>query len=81
MLVFNSQLVSAAEDADIPVPKNPDCFDAMKYPRFELFCKAQLGRPMSPGAQFENAKVIARIPEEALTKATAVDLVGFGWIE
>ena len=44
MIAFASLLEEPARQAGIPVPKNSDCFNAEKFPRFELFCKAQLGR-------------------------------------
>lgn len=80
MIAFASLLEEPARQAGIPVPKNSDCFNAEKFPRFELFCKAQLGRAMtSANEHWENAKVIAGLPEEVLRTITPEGLRAAGF--
>lgn len=82
MIAFPSMLEQAATDAGIPVPPNSDTddYDLEAFPRFYLFCVAQLGRPMvSPGAHWENAKVIAALPEDQIKSITYEQLLEKGW--
>lgn len=80
MFVFPGMLVSAAEKAGIEVPENPEDFDKNKYIRFYIFCEAQLGRSMPySGVHWDNAKIIAEIPEEKLKVVTMSDLLGLGF--
>ena len=80
MIVFAFLLEEPARQAGIPVPKNSDCFNAEKFPRFELFCKAQLGRAMTSANElWENAKVIAGLPEEVLKTITPEGLRAAGF--
>ena len=80
MIAFAFLLEEPARQAGIPVPKNSDCFNAEKFPRFELFCKAQLGRAMmSANEHWENAKVIAGLPEEVLKTITPEGLRAAGF--
>ena len=80
MIVFAFLLEEPARQAGIPVPKNSDCFNAEKFPRFELFCKAQLGRATtSANEHWENAKVIAGLPEEVLKTITPEGLRAAGF--
>ena len=78
MIAFPSMLVSAAEQAGMKVPDNPDDFNREDYKHFFVFCNAQLCRPMSPGEHWDNAKVIAEIPEEEITTVTLEDLIDRG---
>lgn len=79
MLAFPTMLVSAAEEAGIKVPPDPDDFDAKAFPHFAVFCNAQLGRPMSAGAHWGNAFVVAKIPDDQIQKITVADLLNLGW--
>ena len=80
MIVFACALEEPARQAGIPVPKNSDCFNAEIFPRFELFCKAQLNRAMtSANEHWENAKVIAALPEEAIKTITVEGLRAAGF--
>ena len=47
MLAFPEMLVSAAKQAGIKTPKDPDNFDRNQFPHFAVFCTAQLCRRMS----------------------------------
>jgi len=51
MIAFPEMLVEPAQKAGIPVPTKAEIdeyhtFDAEKYPLFQLFCLAQLGRSL-----------------------------------
>lgn len=78
MLVFPGMLVAAATEAGMKVPPDPDNFDSGQYPHFRVFCNMQLGRRMQPGEQWENAKVIAAVPEDEIRTITAADLIRRG---
>lgn len=66
MFIFPSMLVPAAEKAGMKVPPKPDDFKTAEFPHFRVFCQLQLCRPMQPGEHWENAKIIAAIPEKEL---------------
>jgi hypothetical protein len=76
MLAFPSMLVSAAENAGMTVPPDPDVFDADAFPHFQVFCLTQLCRSCEPGEHWDNAKVIASI--EDIKSATLMDLIAAG---
>lgn len=79
MLCFPSMLVNAAEEADLPVPPDPENFKPERWPHFALFCSVQLNRPMmNPGEHFDNAKVIAKFRVSQLEKLTWKDLIKAG---
>jgi len=81
MIVFPAMLVSAAEKAGMKVPPDPDKFDNNKYPHFDVFCKVQLARPvLRHGEHWDNAKIIAKIPNKEIKKATLEGLLKRGLI-
>lgn len=80
MLAFPSMLTSAAKNADMAVPDNPDNYNPDEFPHFHVFCNMQLGVAMTAGAHWENAKVIAQIPEENLRTVTAGEILDMGWV-
>lgn len=78
MLAFPGMLVGPAEKAGIPVPEDPDQYLELReeYPRFFAYCVMQLGQPLPhPAAHWENAEVIAEIPEERLETITPGELI------
>jgi hypothetical protein len=76
MIAFPSMLVPAATDAGMKVPPDPDSFDRLKFPHFQIFCNAQLVRAMTaPGEHWENAKKVAKIPDDEIMDITLADLV------
>lgn len=80
MIAFPVMLVEPARQANIDVPDDLDNYDLEKYKRFHLFCCAQLGQPMpSPATHFDNAKVIARIPEDKIKTITFEELIEAGF--
>lgn len=88
MMVFPSMLVPAAQSAGMKAPteKEMDKFEKNwnnqkmkeKYPHFWVFCTLQLARPVRWGEHWENAKVIAGIPEEKLKTMTLSDFIAAG---
>lgn len=79
MLAFPAMLVEAAKQAGMKVPKDPDKFDPEKFPHFQVFCGAQLGRPLAFwGEHWENAKVVAEVPEKKIRSITIPQLIGKG---
>ena len=80
MIAFPSMLTGPAVEAGIAVPEDPDDFFPDDYPRFHVFCSAQLGQPMpNPACHWDNAKVVARIPDDALMSITMPELLGMGF--
>lgn len=84
MLAFPSMILNAAEQAGMKTPEldNEDEFDRNEFPHFAVFCAVQLCRPMiSLGEHWDNAKVIADIPDEEIRSVTLEDLLsrGLAW--
>ncbi len=80
MLAFPSMLVKPAEEAGIKTPEDPDNFDAVEFPHFQVFCHMQLGQPMpDPSAHWENAKVVAKIPNDKILSITYDEILGIGF--
>lgn len=78
MLAFPEMLEAPAKQAGMKVPPNTERFSKLKFPHFHIFCKLQLNRRMKPGEQWNNAKVIAAIPEKELKKMTLEDFIAKG---
>ena len=75
-------LASYAAEAGMKFPEDPDRFEEEKeqFPHFFIFCAMQLGAPMpSPTSGWENARVIAAIPEEELKTITAEQIYQRGF--
>lgn len=86
MIAFEGMLVEAAEQAGIKVPPEElldadpgEGFDPMEYPHFHVFCALQLCRPIQWGEHWDNAKIIAAIPEERLTEMVLQDFLELGF--
>lgn len=77
MMVFPSQIASAAEQAGMKVPEDLDAeeFDCEKYPHFAVFCNVQLCRPIQWGEHWENAKIVAAVPEFEIKTITIDQLI------
>ena len=79
MIAFAGMLVKPAEEAGMKVPPDPDKFNAKDYPHFDVFCKVQLGASLpSPTAHWDNAKIIAKVPNNEIMKVTFADLLQRG---
>lgn len=82
MIAFPGMLVQPAKDAGMKVPDDPEDFDKDSYPHFYVYVLVQLGAPMPfPSAHYENAKVIASIPEEEIVKISYQELLEKGFAE
>lgn len=88
MMCFESMLITAAQKAGMKVPpdklldKNEEeSFKKEEYPHFFIYCRLQLGRPIVWGEHWENAEIIAKVPEEKLMKMTLEDflVLGISW--
>lgn len=81
MLAFPSMITDAALSAGMKTPEldENDEFDAEQYPHFHVYCNVQLGCPVTWGNHWENAKIIAAIPEEQLKTLTYQELVDKGF--
>lgn len=78
-MAFPGMLVEAAKQAGMEVPSDPDHYDNEKFPHFHVFCGAQLGRSLAFwGEHWENAKVVAEIPEKEIRTLTIQQLVDKG---
>lgn len=74
MIVFPHMLTPAAKEAGMKYPPDPDNYEQEEYPHFWVFCALQLCRSMSSHNQhWENAIVIAKIPEDRLKTMTVSD--------
>jgi hypothetical protein len=84
MIVGTGILAKAAAKAGIEVPKDhsSENFDKEKYARWHIYLAVQLGRPLPyPSAHWDNAEVIASIPEDQLKTVTVADLKKLGLAE
>ena len=76
-------LVSHAKGAGMKVPDldNFD-YDGNEFPHFEVFCNAQIGRPIKNWHHdvVNNAQVIAKIPADKINKVTFKDLDDLGFV-
>lgn len=82
MIVYPGMIVEAGRKAGMKVPENPDVDGSWKaedYPHFNVFCNVQLARPLSYwGEHWENAKIIAAIPETEIKTITLESLLSRG---
>jgi len=87
MLVFESMIAAAAEKAGMKVPPNElldakdkeSSYSREEYPHFAVFSTLQLGRAMTgPTEHWDNAFVIAAIPEEEIRTMTLMDFAARG---
>jgi len=79
MIAFAGMLMKAAEEAGMKVPPNPDEYDQEKFPHFHVFCGVQLGRSMTSWTEhWDNAKVVAEVPEKEIRTITVQGLLDKG---
>lgn len=80
MLAFPSMLVEPAIKAGMKVPEDSDNFDPNEYPHFQVFCLMQLGSAMPyPSVHWDNAFVIASIPEDKIKTITVLEIIALGF--
>lgn len=71
MIAFTEMLVPAAQEAGMAVPPDPDDYDRDQFPHFFVFESVQIGASMPDfQAHWDNAKIIAAIPEDRIRKVT-----------
>ena len=81
MFLFPSMIYNAAVEAGMPVPPESSCesYDPNEFPHWHVYCNVQLGVPLTWGNHWENAKLIARIPQEQLRTMTLCQLEEMGF--
>lgn len=82
MFAFPSMLLPMAEKAGIATPADPDAnYDMRDYPHFAVFCLMQLGTPFPDiHTVWENAEIIASVPDDHIMKVTAQELLDNGFV-
>lgn len=79
MMAYPGMIADAAKKAGMKVPENPDGeWKVEEYPHFNIFCNVQLGRRIRWGEHWENAKVVAAVPEDKLKTITLMELIEAG---
>lgn len=80
MKAFPEMVAPAAEEAGIKLPPDLEHYNKEQYPHWFVFCRMQLGQPMPyPGVDWDNAKVIALLDSEEITKVTPKRLLTMGF--
>ena len=80
MIVFPSMIAEAAAEAGMKVPVDPEAeYDPAKFMHWHVYCSVQLGCPVTWGNHWENAKIIAKIPDKKIKKITYGQLVELGF--
>jgi hypothetical protein len=80
MFAFPGMIAPAAKKAGMKTPVDPDDFDGNEFPHFFVYCNLQLGRPMVfPGEHWENAKVVAAIPDDWIRSVTLEQMIERGF--
>lgn len=80
MVGFPGMLTAPAEEAGMKVPSDPENFNPNEFPHFHVFCILQLGTSMpNPTAHWDNAKVIAKIPQEQIFSVTPAQVIEMGF--
>lgn len=79
MIAFPELLVEPACEASIRVPLDPEVYDADRFPFWHVYAVWQIGRPLpDPVAHWDNAYVIAAVPEEKIRHVTFDELKARG---
>lgn len=85
MIAFDFMLIPAAKEAGMKTPSEEQIerqnFDKAEYPHWHVYCMLQLGRRM-PSAQshFENAQIIAAIPDNQIRMVNFSDIENRGFV-
>lgn len=83
MMAFPSMIAAAARQAGMKVPDDKqieeDSWRPTEFPHFAVFCNVQLGVPVTWGNHWENAKIIAKIPDDKIKTTTPKDLEKLGF--
>jgi hypothetical protein len=79
MIAFASMLVPHAKSAGMKVPKDPENFDANRYPHFYVYLEIQIGRPIVHNtSHYDNARIIAGIPSSKIKTVSLEELFAMG---
>ena len=79
MLSEPYQIAKAAEDAGMRLPPDIDNVDPEQFPHFHVYCAVQLGCSITWGNHWNNAKIIAAIPDDKIKQVTHEDLEALGF--
>jgi len=80
MLAFPKMLMKPAQEAGIKVPENAESYNAEEFPHFFVYLQSQLGRSLPyPSAHWDNAKIVASIPNNEIKKVTLCQLCEKGF--
>lgn len=80
MIGLPEMLVEPAKRAGMKVPSDLENYDPDAFPHWHVFCAMQLGAPCpTAGIHWENAKVIANIPENKIRNITAAQVIKLGF--
>jgi len=78
MITQSETLVDAARHAGIEIPPDLHDFDKSKYPYWNLYCIAQIDRPMPDcDSHLRNAHVIADIDPDRIDDIGFSDIVDY----
>lgn len=81
MILFPAMLANCAKDAGIKLPKdvNAEDFDSEEFPHWKVYLAVQLGASLPhPRAHWENARVVAEIPDDKIREITYNQLLERG---
>jgi hypothetical protein len=82
MLAFPGMLVKHAQAAGIKTPPDPEHYSKEEYPHFFVFEACQLGAAMPyPSCAFDNAVLIAAIPDDQILNVTYRGLLDKGFAD
>ena len=80
MICIPEMLAACAEKAGITLPKDIRNYDADKFPHWYVYKLMQSGAPMPyASAHWDNAKVIAAIPNDRIMKVTYDEVIEMGF--
>lgn len=84
MIAFEGLLAPCAVEAGIKVPDDLENYSPEEYIHWHVYRMSQLGAPMPHSmAHWDNAAVIAKLPEDVAKTATFADLemlgCAYGW--
>jgi hypothetical protein len=80
MIASPRLLVAPATEAGIAIPPDTNDYDVPSFPYWHVFCVMQLGTEMpTPNTHFENAKIIASIPDDKIEVVTIEDVLALGF--
>jgi hypothetical protein len=80
MIIVPAMLVEPAKQAGMKVPDDPENFKPAEFPHFHVFSIMQLGSSLPySAAHWDNAKLIAQIPDDKIKEVTVADVLNLGF--